>query len=164
MNLFFYPDDSEILETWISISSFKYFQVIRIKKQICSFIIFGEVTARQFCFEIYWPLVRVIPGGFLEFASCCLVSQGLWNSQNCLCAPILIMAVSICCSLHKTTYSRTDPILYVKKFGILKLWPHPSKVDFRHPYSSITLSLSSLLPRLRTLLYKGWLANIYLAM
>ena len=29
-NLYFYPDD---LETWISISSFKYFQTIRIKKQ-----------------------------------------------------------------------------------------------------------------------------------
>ena len=28
MNLFFYPDDSEILETWIMISSFMYIQVI----------------------------------------------------------------------------------------------------------------------------------------
>ena len=33
-NLFFYPDDSEILKTWILISSFKYFRVIRIEKQI----------------------------------------------------------------------------------------------------------------------------------
>ena len=29
--------DSEILETWISISSFKYFRVIRIEKQIRPF-------------------------------------------------------------------------------------------------------------------------------
>ena len=41
MNRFFYPDDSEILKTWISISSFKYFWVLRIEKQICSFF-FGE--------------------------------------------------------------------------------------------------------------------------
>ena len=34
MNLFFYTDDSEILETWISISSFKYFRVVGIEKQI----------------------------------------------------------------------------------------------------------------------------------
>ena len=38
---FFYPDDSEILETWISISScnFKYFRVLRIEKQIRWFIL-----------------------------------------------------------------------------------------------------------------------------
>ena len=35
MNLFFYPDDSEILATWNWNSSFKYFCVIRIEKQIC---------------------------------------------------------------------------------------------------------------------------------
>ena len=46
-NLFFYPDDSKILETWILISIFKYFQVV---------CFWGEVTARHFCFEIYWPL------------------------------------------------------------------------------------------------------------
>ena len=45
--MFFYPDDSEILETWTRNSSFKYFRVVRIEKQ---------VKARQFCFEIYWPL------------------------------------------------------------------------------------------------------------
>ena len=54
--MFIYPDDSEILETWISISSFKYFRVIRIEKQILPGFFLGEVTARQFCFEIYWPL------------------------------------------------------------------------------------------------------------
>ena len=39
-NLFFYPDDSEILETkiLISISNFKYFWVVKIEKQIRSFI------------------------------------------------------------------------------------------------------------------------------
>ena len=57
MNLFFYLDDSEILETWNRNSSFKYFWVIRIEKQICLFVCFlKEVMDRQFCFEIYWPL------------------------------------------------------------------------------------------------------------
>ena len=37
-NLFFFPDDLEILETWILISSFKYFRVVRIEKQICLFV------------------------------------------------------------------------------------------------------------------------------
>ena len=40
-NLFLYPDDPEILETWIWISCFKYFQVVRIEKQIHYFI-FGR--------------------------------------------------------------------------------------------------------------------------
>ena len=38
------------------ISSFKYFRVIRIEKQIRLFVFLGEVMARQFCFDIYWPL------------------------------------------------------------------------------------------------------------
>ena len=37
-NLFFYPDDLDILETWISISSFKYFRAFRIEKQIRLFM------------------------------------------------------------------------------------------------------------------------------
>ena len=38
MNLFSYPDDLEILETWICISSFMYIRVIRIEnKFVCSF-------------------------------------------------------------------------------------------------------------------------------
>ena len=37
-NLFSYPDDLEILETWICISSFMYIRVIRIEnKFVCSF-------------------------------------------------------------------------------------------------------------------------------
>ena len=39
--MFFYPNSPEILETWISISSFKYFRVVRIEKYIRSFL--GEV-------------------------------------------------------------------------------------------------------------------------
>ena len=86
-------------ETWISISNFKYFRVI--SRQICfsilmtwnlnfdfefqvfpshqgrnSFICFlGEVTARQLCFEIYWPLDSmnfVIP---LYGLYCCLMTH-----------------------------------------------------------------------------------------
>ena len=34
----FHPDNLEICETWISISSFKYFWVIRIEKQILPFV------------------------------------------------------------------------------------------------------------------------------
>ena len=37
-------------------SSFKYFRVVRIEKQVCLFVHLGEVTAQQFCFKIYWPL------------------------------------------------------------------------------------------------------------
>ena len=38
-------------------SRFKYFWVVRIKKQIRPFFFFGSyVTAWEFCFEIYWPL------------------------------------------------------------------------------------------------------------
>ena len=79
MNLYFYPDDSKILETWNQNSSFKYFRF-----SVC---FLGEVTARQFCFEIYWPLythseqlqvvrfrTRCIPsdkrGSFLECERC----------------------------------------------------------------------------------------------
>jgi hypothetical protein len=40
-SLFFYPGDPEILETWISILSFKYFRVVRIEKTN-SFIHFCE--------------------------------------------------------------------------------------------------------------------------
>ena len=40
-NFFFYPDNWEILETWISISSFKYFRTVRIEKQIGLFL-FGR--------------------------------------------------------------------------------------------------------------------------
>jgi hypothetical protein len=47
---------SEILETWNPNSSFKYFRVVRIEKQIRSFIFWEKFLARQFCFEIYWPL------------------------------------------------------------------------------------------------------------
>ena len=55
-NLFFYPDNLEIPETLILISSFKYFRVVRIENQICLFVFFGEITAPQFCFVIYWSL------------------------------------------------------------------------------------------------------------
>ena len=54
MNLFFYPDDSEILETWNQNSSFNYFRQDR--KTNLSICFLEEVTAQQFCFEIYWPL------------------------------------------------------------------------------------------------------------
>ena len=57
MILFFYHDNSEILETWNRNSSFKYFWVVRIEKQIRSFVFLGKVMAQQFCFEICWPLV-----------------------------------------------------------------------------------------------------------
>ena len=55
-NFFFYPGDSEIVETWIVISSFKYFQVIRIEKQIRLFVLWEKLWLNK-CFKIYWPLV-----------------------------------------------------------------------------------------------------------
>ena len=48
MNEFvFYPDDSEILQTRILISSFKYFWVIRIKKN-CSFLFWEKLWLQNF--------------------------------------------------------------------------------------------------------------------
>ena len=47
-NLFFYPDDSEILETWNRNSSFKYFQVVRIEKQICLFVFWEKLRLDNF--------------------------------------------------------------------------------------------------------------------
>ena len=56
-NLIFYPDSPEILETWNPNSSFKHCQDRKTNSSVC---FLGEVTARQFCFEIYWPLVQVV--------------------------------------------------------------------------------------------------------
>ena len=47
-NLFFYPDDSDILETRTSISSFKYFGVVLIEKQIRSFIFWEKLWLDNF--------------------------------------------------------------------------------------------------------------------
>ena len=47
-NLFFYPDDLEILKTWISFSTFKYFQVVRIEKQIDLFVYLEKVWPNNF--------------------------------------------------------------------------------------------------------------------
>ena len=46
--MFLYTDDSEILETWISISSFKYFWVVRIEKQIRSFVFWEKLQLDNF--------------------------------------------------------------------------------------------------------------------
>ena len=42
--------------SWISISSYKYFQVVRIEKQIHLFIFWEKLRLHLFCYEIYWPL------------------------------------------------------------------------------------------------------------
>ena len=47
-NLFFYPDNLEILKTWIIIFSYKYFQVIRIEKQIHPFICWEKLWLDNF--------------------------------------------------------------------------------------------------------------------
>ena len=48
MNLFFDPDDSDIHETWNHNSSFKYFWVVRIKKQIHPFIFWEKLWLDNF--------------------------------------------------------------------------------------------------------------------
>ena len=48
MNLFFYPDDLEILETWNQNSSFKYFRVVRIEKQICPLVFWEKLRLNNF--------------------------------------------------------------------------------------------------------------------
>ena len=47
-NLFFYPDDSKILETWNRNSSFKYFRVVRIEKQIRPFVFLEKLRLDNF--------------------------------------------------------------------------------------------------------------------
>ena len=47
-NLFFYPDDSEILETWNWNSSFKYFWGFRIEKQIRLFVFQEKLRLNNF--------------------------------------------------------------------------------------------------------------------
>ena len=47
-NLFFYPDDLEILETWNQNSSFKYFWVVRIEKQIRPFVFWEKLQLANF--------------------------------------------------------------------------------------------------------------------
>ena len=44
----FYPEDLEVLETWISISNFKYFWVVRIEKQIRSFVFWEKLQLDNF--------------------------------------------------------------------------------------------------------------------
>ena len=61
-NLFFNPDDSEILETWNQNSSFKYFGVVWIEKQFCLFIFWEKLwwsvgdgrLGRAFVFHLIW--------------------------------------------------------------------------------------------------------------
>ena len=42
--------------TWISISSFKYFRVIRIEKQIRPFVFWEKLRLDNFVSRMYWPL------------------------------------------------------------------------------------------------------------
>ena len=51
MNLFFYPDNSEIRETWISISNFKYFQIVRIKNKFVWQFFFRDLMTFSFFTE-----------------------------------------------------------------------------------------------------------------
>ena len=48
MNLFFYPDHSDILKTRILILSFKYFRVVRIEKHIRQFIFWEKLRLNNF--------------------------------------------------------------------------------------------------------------------
>ena len=57
-NLFFYPDCPEIHETLKSKFKFQVFLSRQNRKTNLSVHVLGEVTAWQFCFEIYWPLDR----------------------------------------------------------------------------------------------------------
>ena len=62
-------------------TSFKYFRVVRIEKQI-RFVFCEEFMARLFCFQIYWPLalVHLIPSlpGFGRnrvYGACCFLPK-----------------------------------------------------------------------------------------
>ena len=47
-NLSFYPDDWEMLATWNGNSSFKYFQVVKVEKQIHSFVFWEKLRLNKF--------------------------------------------------------------------------------------------------------------------
>ena len=64
-DLFFYPDGPEILETWNRNSSFKYFQTIRIEKQILS-LVFWEKYASTI---LFWDLLT-FTSSILVFNKC----------------------------------------------------------------------------------------------
>ena len=106
-NLYFYPDD---LETWISISSFKYFQVVIIENQIPSFLPFlEEVSARQFSFKIYWPLQKTKNCDFRMYL-------------NQLCLSLHACSSSSCRDLVSRLPTRLDTKTYTVKWNIfLKL-------------------------------------------
>ena len=55
MNLFFYSDDSEILEAWYRNSSFQIFPSRQDRKTIHQ-CFWGQVRTGQFCFKVYLPL------------------------------------------------------------------------------------------------------------
>ena len=68
-----------LLETWNSISSLKYFQIVRVEKQICSFI-FG----RSFGMTIlFWDLRTFSRSDFDQLAKIVfLVEYPSWNSNH----------------------------------------------------------------------------------
>ena len=72
-------------------TSFKYFRVVRIEKQI-RFVFCEKFTARQFYFQIYWPLalVYLIPS-----------LPGLGRNR----------VFGACCSLPKRPINRFKPVL-----------------------------------------------------
>jgi hypothetical protein len=62
--MFFYPDDSEILETWNQNSIFKYFWVVRIEKQIRSYVFWvspQEIRKQKSAKEDVVNLVVIFP-------------------------------------------------------------------------------------------------------
>ena len=89
MNLFFYPDNLEILETWNQNSIFKYFQVVRIEKKIVSLFL-----GRSYSFTIlFWDL--------LTFRTFALLSRGWWFKPWCrswfLCKlPWIVVCRTVC--------------------------------------------------------------------
>ena len=107
MNLFFYPDDSEILETWNPNSS------ISEDRKIDSFVCFlGEVSAQQFCFEIYWPLVRegLKVGTYYEFV---MIGELLYYNLN-----HVLRKLSTLCS-HQFTVQNSTVVFVIHQIHFL---------------------------------------------
>ena len=77
MNEFvFHPDESKILETCILISSFKYFWVIRIEKQIHSFVFLEKLWLDNFVSRLTDLLIYRLK------LSCCFLGREAWVSFN----------------------------------------------------------------------------------
>ena len=95
MNLCFYPDDSKILETCISILSSKYFWVVKIEKQIRSFIFLvklglnGLVSRSTDLYQLLNRWLEILKVSHYSKHICTLMSEWLVVLTECRLLPAM---------------------------------------------------------------------------